>query len=68
MIYKLTKKHPNDIDLREAREFEMKTYAPKYYRKTYENYMKLRSGRRLIPVGERPEFYWCAGKYIQRFV
>ena len=67
-IYMMTGVHPNSIDLKKAREFEMKLYAPKYYDETYENYMKLRSGRRLIPSGEIPEFYWCAGKYIQRFI
>ena len=67
-IYMITGVHPNSIDIQKAREFEMKLYAPKYYQETYENYMKLRSGRRLIPKGELPEFYWCAGKYIQRFL
>lgn len=67
-IYMITGVHPNTIDLRKAREFEMEIYAPKYYHETYKNYMKLRSGRRLIPKGELPEFYWCAGKYIQRFI
>lgn len=67
-IYEMTGVHPNNIDLNEAREFEMKLYAPKYYHETYENYMKLRSGRRIIPSGEVPKFYWCAENYIQRFV
>ena len=67
-IYTMTGVHPNSIDIQKAREFEMKLYAPKYYHETYENYMKLRSGRRVIPSGELPEFYWCAGKYIQRFI
>ena len=67
-IYMITGVHPNRIDIQKAREFEMKLYAPKYYHETYENYMKLRSGRRLIPKGELPEFYWSAGKYIQRFL
>ena len=59
--------HPNNIDLRKAKEFEMELYAPKYYKKTYQGYMKLRSGRRVIPLGERPRFYWCGGKYYMRF-
>lgn len=68
MIYELTDIHPNTINFREVKEFEMKIYAPKYYKNTYENYMKLRSGTRLIPNGEKPAFYWCANKYIQRFL
>lgn len=67
-IYMMTGVHPNSINFQKAREFEMKLYAPKYYHETYENYMKLRSGRRLVPSGELPKFYWCAGKYIQRFI
>ena len=67
-VYMMTGVHPNSINLQKAREFEMELYAPKYYHETYENYMKLRSGRRLIPEGKKPEFYWCAGKYIQRFI
>lgn len=67
-IYMMTEVHPNSIDIQKAREFEMELYAPKYYHETYEKYMKLRSGRRLIPSGELPEFYWCAEKYIQRFI
>ena len=64
----MTGVHPNSIDFQKAREFEMKLYAPKYYHETYDNYMKLRSGRRLVPSGELPKFYWSAGKYIQRFI
>ena len=67
-IYMMTGVHPNSIDLNKAREFEIELYAPKYYKETYSNYTKMRSGRRLIPEGEKPEFYWCAGKYIQRFL
>jgi len=66
-IFRETMRHPNDIDIEEAYDFEMETYAPDYYYNVYKNYMILRSGRVLVPHGKRPCFFWCGDKYIQRF-
>ena len=66
-IYRQTMRHPNDINIEEAYDFEMATYAPDYYFNVYKNYMTLRSGSILIPHGKRPCFFWCGDKYIQRF-
>lgn len=67
-IYTVTDVHPNDINLQEVREFEMSIYAPEYYNNTYTKYKTVRSGRRIIPEGKQPKFYWSSGQYIQRFV
>lgn len=67
-VYTITDVHPNDIDLQEVREFEMSIYAQEYYTNTYKKYKTVRSGRRIIPEGKQPKFYWSSGRYIQRFV
>lgn len=67
-LYKITGKHPHDINIREAYEFEMMIYAPDYYYDTYDQYMRLRSGKVVVPPGKIPVFYWSGGKYIQRFI
>ena len=59
--------HPNSMNLDDIYEFEMMTYAPDYYYNIYMNYKILRSGKRIIPVGERPMFFWCEDKYIPNF-
>ena len=68
VIHGFTQKHPNDIDLHKAYEFELELNAPKYFKNVYSKYTRLRTGKRLIPVGERPMFYWVGDKYVQRFV
>lgn len=68
-IYCISAVHPNDIDVNKALEFEMSTYAPTYYQNTYLQYERDQKGVVLIPEGEKkPMFYWCAGKYIKRFI
>lgn len=67
-IYKVTGRHPHDINIREAYEFEMMMYAPDYYYDTYDQYMRLRSGKVVVPPGKIPVFYWSGGKYTQRFI
>jgi len=59
---------PSTIDIQEAYEFEMSVYAPTYYQDTYIKYMMLRNGKRIIPQGKIPKFYWYNDKYTQRFV
>ena len=59
---------PSTIDTQEAYEFEMSVYAPTYYQGTYKKYMMLRNGRRIIPQGKIPKFYWHNDRYTQRFV
>ena len=67
-IYIITDVHPNEIDLQEVKEFEMRIYAPDYFNNTYKNYNIIDDGSRAIPEGKEPKFYWSSGKYIQRFV
>ena len=59
--------HPNNLNFEDIYEFEMMTYAPDYYNNVYLNYKMLRNGKRIIPVGERPMFFWCGDKYIHNF-
>jgi hypothetical protein len=67
-IYSITHVHPNDIDMWGAYEFEMALHAPDYYLNVYKQYMTLRNGKIVIPPGKVPMFYWCAGKFVHRFV
>ena len=67
-IYNITNVHPNDINIQKVQEFEMKMYASKYYNNIYSKYLILRNGKRIIPDGKYPQFYWSCGKYIKRFI
>ena len=67
-IFGETRMHPNDINVDDAYEFEMELYDPEYYYNTYLQYKRLRSGRLLIPKGEKPCFYWCGNTYTRRFI
>lgn len=67
-LFKITGRHPNDIDLEQAYEFEIRTYAPDYYYDSYLNYMTTRSGKRLFPGGKKPVFYWRGDNYVCTFV
>ena len=56
-----------DFNIQEIEEFEMKLYAPDYFYNVYQKYTKLRNGKVLIPIGERPAFYWLGNTYVRRF-
>lgn len=68
MIYEHTDIHPENFNLNDVKEFELMCYAPTYYYNVYENYMMLRSGRRLIPNGEKPRFYWRGNTFVPFFI
>lgn len=57
-----------DINPRDCYEYEMEVYDPEYFYNTYQNYMRLRSGKVLIPSGRVPKFYWFRDRYIKNFV
>lgn len=67
-IYEITGIHPNTINIEEAYEYEMSIYDPDYYYDIYSKYMVLRNGKRLIPKGSIPKFYWCGNEYIRAFI
>ena len=67
-IYEMGGTHPDMVNLYEVYEYEMSIYAPEYYYNTYLSYMRLRSGRIVIPPGEEPMFYWIGNEYVKAFI
>ena len=67
-LFEITRVHPDNIDLEEAYEFEMETYAPDYSYDTYLKYPVAENGVRAIPPGEKPIFYWRGNEYTCTFV
>ena len=55
------------INVDDIYEFELRTYASDYYYTVYQNHTKLRNGKRLIPKGENPRFYWVGDTYVPKF-
>lgn len=67
-LFTITGRHPNEINKQEAYEFEMATYAPEYFYNVYAKYKRSDYGKRLVPEGEKPVFYWRGGHYVHAFV
>lgn len=59
--------HPNMINVDDIYEFELRTYASDYYYTVYQNHTKLGNGKRFIPNGENPSFYWVGDTYVPKF-
>jgi len=68
LIFEVTGRHPDDIDIIDVNEFEMMSYAPDYFYDVYENFMVLRNGKTLVPDGQMPHFFWDCDRYIQRLL
>ena len=64
---KIRYSYKSNIKYSDIMEFEMYLYDNKYYCNIYTKYMKLRSGKYVIPIGKQPSYYWYGNKLCKNF-